>query len=180
MDINPWQVKSIQEFSFLKCPECAFDSKEEDTFQDHAIENHPLAFILFGKPLKEECFEDPLTIEEHKNLVKSYLKNDAVEIHPDSRVSKILSEQPEVELSEELSIQTLRNDTKISNVPNNQSASTDIFEENITEANPNSESKKRKIPIRDRNWTCPVPQCTTSAKRVFYRIPENPARRQRE
>ena len=39
MDINPWQVASIQEFSFLKCPECTFDSKEEDTFQDHAIEN---------------------------------------------------------------------------------------------------------------------------------------------
>ena len=80
MDINPWQVESIQEFSFLKCPECTFDSKEEDTFQDHAIENHPLAFILFGNPLKEECFEDPLTIEEHKNLVNSYLTNDNVEI----------------------------------------------------------------------------------------------------
>ena len=61
MDINPWQVESIQEFSFLKCPECTFDSKEEGTFQDHAIENHPLAFILFGK-----CFEDPLAFEEHK------------------------------------------------------------------------------------------------------------------
>ena len=179
MDINPWQVKSIQEFSFLKCPECAFDSKEEDTFQDHAIENHPLAFILFGNPLKEECFEDPLTIEEHKNLVNSYLTNDNVEIHPKSRISKIFSEQPAVELSEELSIQTLRNDTKVSNVPKDKSATTDIFEENITEANPNPnlESKKKKIPIRDRNWTCPVPQCTTSAKRGFYRIPENPAKR---
>ena len=66
MDINPWQVKSIQEFSFLKCPECTFDSKEEHTFQDHAIENHPLSFTLFGKALKEEYFEDPLTFEEHK------------------------------------------------------------------------------------------------------------------
>ena len=66
MDINPWQVDSIQEFSFLKCPECTFDSKEEETFQDHAIENHPLSFILFGKALKEENFEDPLTFEEHK------------------------------------------------------------------------------------------------------------------
>ena len=188
MDINPWQVKSIQEFSFLKCPECAFDSKEEDTFQNHAIENHPLAIILFGKPLKEECYEDPLTIVEHKledwdytneNLVKSYLKNDAVEIHPKSRISKIFSEQPGVELSEELSIQTLRNDSKVSNLRKNESASTDIFEENITEANPkpNWEYKKRKIPIRDRNWTCPVPQCTTSAKKGFYRIPENPVRR---
>ena len=66
MDINPWQVESIQEFSFLKCPECTFDSKEEETFQDHAIENHPLSFILFGKALKEEYIEDPLTFEEPK------------------------------------------------------------------------------------------------------------------
>ena len=66
MDINPWQVDSIQEFSFLKCPECTFDSKEEESFQDHAIENHPLSFILFGKSLKEECFYDPLTIDGHK------------------------------------------------------------------------------------------------------------------
>merc|ERR1712051_1041847 len=27
---NPWQVKSIQEFYFLKCPECTFDTKEEE------------------------------------------------------------------------------------------------------------------------------------------------------
>ena len=66
MDFNPWRVESIQEFSFLKCPECAFDSKEENTFQDHAINNHPLSFILFGNPVKEECFEDPITIEERK------------------------------------------------------------------------------------------------------------------
>ena len=36
MDINPWRVDSILEFSFLKCPECTFDTKEEDTFQYHA------------------------------------------------------------------------------------------------------------------------------------------------
>ena len=66
MEFNPWQVESIQEFLVLKCPECAFDSKEENTFQDHAINNHPLSFILFGNPIKEECFEDPIIIEEHK------------------------------------------------------------------------------------------------------------------
>jgi hypothetical protein len=64
MDINPWQVDSIQVFSVLKCPECNFDSKEEDTFENHAIENHPLSFILFVKSVKEECFEDPLQIKE--------------------------------------------------------------------------------------------------------------------
>ena len=35
----------------------------------------------------------------------------------------------------------------------------------------------RNKPQRDRIWTCPVPLCTTGAKRGFYRIPENPVRR---
>ena len=55
---NPWQVESLMEFSFLKCPECTFDTKEEFIFQDHAIENHPLSFVLFGKLFKEEAVEE--------------------------------------------------------------------------------------------------------------------------
>ena len=48
MEINPWEVESIQAFYFLKCPECAFDTKEENYFQDHAVENHPLSSVLFN------------------------------------------------------------------------------------------------------------------------------------
>ena len=47
MDINPWQVESIQAFYFLKCPECAFDTKEENYFHEHALENHPLSLVIF-------------------------------------------------------------------------------------------------------------------------------------
>ena len=46
---NPWNVDSIEAFSCLKCPECDFNTKEEDFFQNHAVENHPLSFIFFGK-----------------------------------------------------------------------------------------------------------------------------------
>ena len=46
---NPWQVDSIQAFSCLKCPECVFDTKEENEFKNYALDNHPLAFVLFGK-----------------------------------------------------------------------------------------------------------------------------------
>ena len=53
MEINPWLVKSVQEFSCLKCPECVFFSSEEKIFQDHAIKNHSLSFALFGKPTNE-------------------------------------------------------------------------------------------------------------------------------
>ena len=44
---NPWFVDSIHDFWYLKCPECAYDSKEETDFQLHATENHPLSSVLF-------------------------------------------------------------------------------------------------------------------------------------
>ena len=50
MGDNPWLVDSIHSFSVFKCPECIFDSIEEYNFQDHAIQNHPLSFVFFGKP----------------------------------------------------------------------------------------------------------------------------------
>ena len=48
MENNPWQVESIQAFAFLNCPECDFFTKDEDFFQDHAIEKHPLSLVFFG------------------------------------------------------------------------------------------------------------------------------------
>ena len=47
IDENPWKVKSIKDFSCLKCPECVFFTKEQNYFEDHAIANHPLSAILF-------------------------------------------------------------------------------------------------------------------------------------
>ena len=79
MDGNPWQVDSLQDFLFLKCPECTFDTQEEENFENHASENHPLSFVFFGKTfMKEENvnleesysedYKDPLTINgEIKN-----------------------------------------------------------------------------------------------------------------
>ena len=48
MDVNPWQVESIEAFYSFLCPECGFNSKEGTFFQDHAIKNHPLSSVLFG------------------------------------------------------------------------------------------------------------------------------------
>ena len=60
MNQNPWNVDSIEAFTFLKCPECNFDTQGGDNFRDHAVENHPLSFVFFQKQLKEE----PLDIKE--------------------------------------------------------------------------------------------------------------------
>ena len=56
--VNPWQVESIEAFVCLKCPECEFDTKEENCFQDHATENHPLSFVFFGKKDKDSQLLD--------------------------------------------------------------------------------------------------------------------------
>ena len=70
MDTNPWQVDSIQEFYFLKCPECSFDTKEEKYFHEHALQNHPLSIVFFGtKP--EELFEANIEIPKDNCPVKS-------------------------------------------------------------------------------------------------------------
>ena len=61
---NPWQVESIQAFYFLKCPECAFDTQDENYFQDHALENHPLSCALFEIKSNEDIIENS-TYQEH-------------------------------------------------------------------------------------------------------------------
>ena len=39
--INPWLVENLDDFYFLCCPECAYKSKDDEAFMDHAVENHP-------------------------------------------------------------------------------------------------------------------------------------------
>ena len=54
MDVdNPWQVVSIEAFYCLKCPECMFFTTEDNAFYEHAVKNHPLSGVLFGKPRDE-------------------------------------------------------------------------------------------------------------------------------
>ena len=59
MSNNPWLVDSAQAFLFLNCPECIFKTKEEKTFEYHAIKNHPLSCVLFD-------FVEEITIDEQK------------------------------------------------------------------------------------------------------------------
>ena len=46
-------VPSLNEFTFLCCPECVFRSKIATSFQTHAIQNHPKSSVLFSA-VKEE------------------------------------------------------------------------------------------------------------------------------
>ena len=70
MSKNPWKVKSIEAFVCLKCPECEFNSKEENVFQDHAVLNHPMSAVLFGKFEQnlQRFEEDHLSLEEDHDM----------------------------------------------------------------------------------------------------------------
>ena len=46
---NPWQAESLQDFSFLCCPECVFRTQEEIDFQSHALITHPESRNFFNK-----------------------------------------------------------------------------------------------------------------------------------
>ena len=69
MDHNPWDVESIQAFSYLKCPECSFDTKEENLFENHATENHPMSIEFFGKEYnKTETYDLEIKSEGVRSL----------------------------------------------------------------------------------------------------------------
>ena len=42
---NPWLAQDILDFNFLCCPECAYKSKVENLFIEHAVEIHPKSKI---------------------------------------------------------------------------------------------------------------------------------------
>ena len=86
---NPWQVESIEAFYFLKCPECNFFTKEDKTFYNHAVENHSLSFVLFGKPAKsKELLAQKGILNEDVNFqlyTVIQIENNATEIIEDLR-----------------------------------------------------------------------------------------------
>ena len=124
MDINPWQVDNIQEFYFLKCPECDFMHKEESDFQNHAVENHPLSVTFFGEVdmtiEKFGIFDDHSEENESNNALNTVTeeiletRNDD-EIH--QRIFQIENEvKQEVQDSEECQMSEISQNTDVAEV----------------------------------------------------------------
>ena len=129
MSFNPWAVDNIQAFYFLQCPECNFIDKEENSFQDHAVENHPLSVAFFGDSDKiiekigifDECkkeneTDDPLNtvkeevietrndheVEENIFPIENDVKINIVhDVMPSETVNQIFPERHEFQESEE-------------------------------------------------------------------------------
>ena len=65
---NPWLVEDLDDFYFLCCPECAYKSKDDEAFMDHAVENHP-------KSRASSVFsEEELELSRKRTVVKYYPK----------------------------------------------------------------------------------------------------------
>ena len=86
---NPWTVTCIDSFNFLCCPECVYRSKEESSFQSHAIQNHPKSEAFF-KP--ESTIESEVEVHvfyccpecDYKSKDVNVFQIHALEKHPTS------------------------------------------------------------------------------------------------
>ena len=86
---NPWAVTCIDSFNFLCCPECVYRSKEESSFQSHAIQNHPKSEAFF-KP--ESTIESEVEVHvfyccpecDYKSKDVNVFQIHALEKHPTS------------------------------------------------------------------------------------------------
>ena len=94
---NPWLVPSVNDFWFLRCPECPFETKGEEFFEEHAVENHPASLALFVKTVKEETLDKNHELEEHnQDYIESY------DFHQGSTETLFVSTiSPEVQIKEE-------------------------------------------------------------------------------
>ena len=93
---NPWQVESIQAFTILKCPECFFDTKDENKFENHAVVNHPMSYVLFGKSEKDINHSSVTSIEHD-------LKDNTVQASEFDKegTEKYLQEENDIDIKEE-------------------------------------------------------------------------------
>ena len=83
---NPWAVDSIKAFYFLKCPECDFDTKEENSFETHATKNHPLSLVLFGKKSINEDFDSIYIKEEPLSHSDTLISEDTQISYVDNKI----------------------------------------------------------------------------------------------
>ena len=150
---NPWQVESIQAFYFLKCPECSFDTQDENCFQDHALENQPLSWTcaLFEIKSNEDIIENS-TYQEHDedSLVsaenrKTQSQNSTIDVREVFRVvendplgfgNPITNDGEEFLDERNVSLsETIVEPKKFENNQNRQNKSSPVFECSICDAN---------------------------------------------
>lgn len=86
--MNPWDVSSLDDFSYFCCPECIYRSSDACNFEDHAVTNHPLSKSFFHK--------DPLFITDETLNLKEEV-NETFNNNSDSNtLDEVLEAESEV------------------------------------------------------------------------------------
>ena len=71
MEKNPWAVANLEDFLYFCCPECNDKSQSEETFLDHAFQNHPKSKdCLINFVVKYEPNVDDYSNVSHELSVK--------------------------------------------------------------------------------------------------------------
>ena len=119
---NPWQVESILAFYCLKCPECEFNSKEENNFIHHAKEYHPLSCVLFDQEASNGApynYKEEINTAHIKQEQNSDLSYEDYYNYPDNSMNKYENEDNEgIEIKREFIDE---NDTLMANQYENES-----------------------------------------------------------
>ena len=88
MEYNPWLVESFKAFS---CLECNFISRDDKSFREHALENHPLSSALFGKEINEDILTENVNVltglPENVNYLPEHVNN--VTYHADGYAENV-------------------------------------------------------------------------------------------
>jgi len=90
MALNPWRVQSIDEFNFFCCPECVYRSKEENSFQTHALQNHELSSTFFHHADDPKAVETALDYPNNESDIdiKEEPGENVIEMTPDFTLSE--------------------------------------------------------------------------------------------
>ena len=89
---NPWLVENIEDFNYLCCPECAYKSKDEISFESHAVENHPKSSVLFEKTETGEDFKKKPVFSKVLKTDTSKTKTTEIDIETVREYRQILDE----------------------------------------------------------------------------------------
>ena len=115
---NPWLVEDLDDFYFLCCPECAYKSKDDEAFMDHAVENHPKskASNVFSKA--EQELSRQKTVQNLPKTLKVIPKT--IKVVPKTvKVMPKTENTSSVENAEEFAYKSKNNETSIAveNIP---------------------------------------------------------------
>ena len=121
---NPWLVEDLDDFYFLCCPECAYKSKDDEAFMDHAVENHPKskASSVFGEA--EQKLSKQKTVQNLPKTSKVIPKTIKI-------VPKTVKVMPKTE-----------NTSSVENTEESKNNETSIAVENIPKSNLESSVKR--------------------------------------